>query len=232
MNPALLGAAIVRYLPSTTNVVLDGNSLVAGTGSSVPAYNLAGQVASLPPISGQLSITNLGIGGQTTRQMNGMDGGSSADVDAAWVSGKTNVLLVWEGTNSIYGGGRTASQAYQDMADYCAARLALNPWLIVIINTLPRQIGNPVAEDAMNAKLVDYNAQLAAGYRSMGARAVVDVRQAGSPFAFTNYSQASYDATVDYWKNPEYIKVHLSDTGYSVIAGYVASQLKRLRLRG
>ncbi|WP_409266818.1 SGNH/GDSL hydrolase family protein [Massilia sp. BHUDP2] len=229
IGPILGGVPKIRYTSDATNVVFDGNSLVFGQGSS-GGQSMPAQLAALAPIGGRLSITNLGISGQNLGQMRS----NASDVDGAWVDGKRNVLLVWEGTNALNYGG-TVNNAYNDTAAYCAERLALHPWLIVLLTTIPRQNqGATQADtDAYNAKLTDYNTRIKSGYKAMGAKAVIDVRQEGSPFAFANYLPATFDApgVGSLWASEGAMRVHLNNAGYGVVAQMVADGLKRLPAR-
>jgi len=221
-------------LYATHNIVFDGNSLVAGTGST-GGKTLPVQTAKLRPVNGTLTLTNLGIGGQTLRMMNGLDTGSSADVDAAWVSGRVNVLVVWEATNSITVTTRTAAQSLQDLADYIAARQAVHTWdKVVVIGTIPRyQTGTSWASvDDINAQLDSFNASLVASPATYGATAYVDVRPVGGPFALPDYALATFERTetLPLWATTDTVgwRIHLSDAGYAYVAGLVAPKLQQV----
>lgn len=231
----LSGAARIRDW-ARVNLVFDGNSLVNGVGASNQATTaLPAQVAAASPINGVISATNLGIGGQTTRQMDGLDGGSASDIDGAYVSGKANVLVLWEGTNSICNVGRTSDQALSDLQIYVTDRQANGrQWTMMALTTLPRQasplISSQTDINTYNAILADYNAKLMANYRALGLAAVADVRQSGSPFAFSDYSSASFGAS-NLWSEGNGSRVHLNDAGYALIASYVAAQWIRMPFR-
>jgi hypothetical protein len=232
---------------STLNVVCDGNSHIAGVGG---AQNIPRLLAKTAPISVAthltpdatslgtgiwqsdkgVKVTNLGVSGQTWRKMNGLDTGSAADVDGAWVDGKVNVLLAWEGTNSITLGLRTPAQTIQDASDYIAARRALHPgWKIVIGTVAPRQLSSSQTDtDALNANIDAYNVLLRAQYRSMGADALFDVRQAGSEFNFSDYLNATFeaaaaDASTTLWASGETgAHTHFSSNGNAYIVNTFA----------
>ena len=230
-------SGIVEYKSRDVNVVFDGNSLVAGQGASSGAFFLPALIGGLSPISGAFAVTNLGVGAQTTRMMNGLDTGSAADVDGAFVAGKLNILFAWEGTNDVELTALTGLQAASDMTDYIAARKAAHPWVVILLTTLPRQKSGQTQPQivAANAELDSYNAYLLANYVSMGATAVVDVRQIGSPFRFTDYTTASFDAVAPtYYSAAESSGsyTHLRDAGYVVIAGYCAAALNALTYPG
>ena len=226
MGPIMGGTARLKYSAATANIVFDGNSLTAGVGGGpYPGY-----VTSMAPLNGVVTTTNCGINGQTTSAMMG-----ATDVDGAWVAGKTNVLVAWEGTNSIAGGGRTAAQAAQDMADYITARQAVHPWRVLLLTCLPRQDGAGQAQTtALNASLDAYNTILRNTYRAMGARMLVDIRAASSQFNLADYQMATFEtaAAGGLWAAGETGNhIHLSNAGYFQVAQKVADALKRLPAR-
>lgn len=232
MGPILGGLPRLKYSDATANIVCDGNSLVSGQGGTPWPT----QIRSLAPLNGVVNVTNVGQPGQTTRQMNGLDSSYTGvgDVDGAWVAGKTNVLILWEGTNSICNTGETGAQAASDMVDYITARQATHKWMVVLLTCIPRQAGSAAATLDQNARLDAYNAILAGTYRQMGARILVDVRGSGSPFAFADYSDATFAAagSSGYWASGEDGgHIHLSTAGYAYIATIVAAALKRLPAR-
>lgn len=224
----------LRY-SSSVNIVFDGNSLVYGDGATVPLPQV---VAGRAPISGSgAAMTNLGIDGQTWRQMDGLDGGSSADVDGAYAPGKTNILIAWETTNAVCNTHRSATETIGDLTSYIANRKAVHPdWHIVLMTTLPRQAGSQLGTDqasidTANATLNAVDDHLRAHYRALGAQALVDVRAPGSPFRFTSYTPADFDATATYWSEASGSRIHLNDTGYLLVASMIALTLRRLSAR-
>ena len=215
--PPLKASAAVK-------VVFDGNSLVQGVGAT--STPLPAAFASLVP--GVASVSNLGGSGRTWRQMNGLDGGSSAAVDAAFDPAKKNVLFAWETTNSVFNAGRSAAQTIQDATDYIAARRAAHPgWRIVLLTSIPRQPGL-----AGNQAMASVDAAFLANYRAMGADAVVNVRRQGSYFNFADYTDATFANDPNgYWSEAAGGRVHLRDPAYQLIAGWCSEAFKRLRAR-
>lgn len=221
---------------SRANIVFDGNSLMRG-GYSPAGTQLPNQVAARTPVLGTgAPMTNCGVNGQTWKNMNGLGGYSSSDVDGAWVDGKANLLIIWEGTNSICNPPVvTATQAAADAAAYIAARRALHPWIIVLLTTIPREgnstlMADQAGRNEYNARLVEYDNYLRANYKSMGADVLVDCRPPGGIFNFTGYTPADFDTAAACWTDLETTpnRTHLSGAGLAVIGGYVAAALKTL----
>lgn len=228
MKPPIFNARPKLAFSSAVNLVWAGNSLVQGTGASIGAKTLPNQTAALAPVTGSGAATvNDGISGYSWANM--VTG--AATIDAAWVNGKTNVLILWETTNSVFNEGLTGLQCIAAAQSYIAARRAVHPWIMVVLTTLPREAGPLVStqpqRDAANAEMVVFNNYVLQNRASLGADRVVNVRPAGSPFAFANYLPASFDATQTYWYETTG-RIHLVDAGYAVIAGYVASVLSSL----
>lgn len=238
MRPIIGSAPRLKFTAATTKVGCDGNSITSGQVWTTTPY--PSQLAALAPISGQFSVSNLGVSGQTIRQMNGLDGGSSADVDAAYATGKKNILFAWGGTNDIDPNvaNLTGAQAAQNLADYITARLAAHPdWYIVVMTCLPFIYSgwSTATSAAVNAQVDAFNAAILANYRTWGARACLDLRAAGSAFDMQgDYSLANFNASVraPMWANEATGKhIHLNDTGAAYVAGLCAAVLKRVPAR-
>lgn len=236
---------------SNLNIVFDGNSLIAGQGG---AQNIPRCVAKIAPIATSTAVgylpdatstgtgkwtsnkgvrvTNLGVNGQTWRQMNGLDGYSSADVDGAFdaATGIQNVLGTWEITNTATLSKRTVSQIAGDMQGYTTARRAAHPWAKIFTGTaLPRM--NSATDqsivDADNLLIDQVNAYLLANYQALGFDAVFDVRKAGTYFDMQgDYSIAHFNAMAaasgSYWATSASgdgtTHVHLNSDGYWYIS--------------
>lgn len=240
-GPILGGIAKLKYSASTTTVTCDGNSITAGiVHTSGPAAYFPAQLQAMAPISNQFAVTNLGISGQTTRKMNGLDGGSVSDVNATYVNGKKNVLFALEGTNSRDIANRTGEQMAQDLADYVADRLALHAdWIIALPTVLPfiRAGDSQAVTDADNAAIDTLNALIRANYRAWGAKALVELRGPGSPFNLPDYTLASFEtpALLALWATTATeaagTHIHLRDSGMTFIAQAYAATLRRLPAR-
>lgn len=216
------GRAPFKFDPAKVSISFDGNSLVD------PVYSdLCTQLQALAPLNGQFTIANKGISGQTVADMTS----NATDIDATWVAGKTNVLLLWEITNSIFVQGRTGLQACSDMTAYIAARQAVHPWTVVLMTCLPRgdHLGSTWNVTTGEAELEAANAYLRANYKSMGAKALVEVRQPGGPFNFTDSSNAA-NFPSSLWIDRTH-PTNGTGGGKAIIAGYISDVLRRLPAR-
>lgn len=229
------------------NLVFDGNSLVYSLGASSGAgtaggTTLPGQVrALLATRFTDLRVLNCGIGGQTWANMTaqGSVGDGAGDVEAAYAADRTNVLVLWETTNSVCNTNRDRDGTVADAQAYVSARLASHPgWRIVLLSTLPRQDGPALGASPSQATLNEFNGRMAQidailgrSFRQMGCRAFVDVRCAGSPFALPDYTPASFARNDALWNEPAGGRVHLTDAGYAVVAGLVARAVANLAAR-
>lgn len=184
MGPILGRSTRMRFNASKIAITYDGNSHVSITRDS-------GRFTALPASMGSVPINNIGVGGSTWRMLNGLDGGDASDVDGSYVNGKTNILIAWEGTNTLRAPGATVAQAWQDCINYCNARQAYvaanrpgqTPWVILLGTCLPLganyQYGDPAP---INALIDTYNVTMRQNYRLV-AKGLFDVREVGSIFA-------------------------------------------------
>lgn len=223
-------------ITNKTNIVVGGNSLVEGPNVSIPFPTA---ILNTAPVLGKgAAVQNKGVSGWTTRQVDGKDGGSSTGIDGAWISGCFNILILWEITNSVQTGLRTAAQAVSDMQICIANRRAANPWnKIGLLTTLPRQQGFTNTDnsqtniDALNAILLQANAMLLANYRAMGADFIVDVRAPGSPFNVPDFSPATFAGLQSLFVETAIPRVHTNNAGVQLEANMMSLALRRLTVR-
>lgn len=247
--------ARLRY-GAAVNLVCDGNSIMAGSNSSSTATNLAGLLAARLP---GVTVTNRAIGGQSINNMRGINettagapnpgggdvpGGGVNDVDSSWNGAKTNVLLAWEISNSIYGAGWSGLQAVDQLRLYIAERKAVHPWKIVVATAVPRW-ATPYgrSNQAANEELKIANAYILANWRAMGIDAVADLRAGNSPFNIPTGTLQDFE-TLALWgtngvngmwsledntNNADTTKhTHLQDRGFAYVATIVEPALRRV----
>lgn len=239
---ALGGINPLRY-SSAVNIVFHGNSLVFGqSGATVPVGAMPYQVQHQAPVNNTTLCQNLGVNGQSWGQM--LSGGSGDSVDALYDPTRTNILIAWEGHNDMLGQGKTPEQAFADAQTYTSQRLAAHPgWRVIHMTCLPAyyQSWNDAQSADGNSKLDRYNELLRIGWSNIGAKALVEVRPKGSPFDLQNYNKSTFAAAAfqgqSIWSPNDQQGgggvgqnqfVHCSDIGYSIIAQFVSSVLKRL----
>ena len=239
----LLGAPKLFRSGALIAAAMDGNSLVLGQGGA--GTTLPGVLSSLSPLLGAgVTVTNLGVGGQTTKNMDGLSDGASpststADVDGAFVGGRTNVLLVWEGTNDLYYNGSAAAAA-ANLGAYIAHRKAAHPWRVVLLTVIPR-LNNATTtagdtDAALNGKIDVLNATLRSTWRSLGADALADVAAPGTAYGALMtagvWTPAAFDAAgaggLYYTGDGAGVRVHQTAAGYTYLASLVAPALARL----
>lgn len=234
----VIGSVQTYLADSTVNIGADGNSLMfrdSGNGTMMYRASLKS-----PLLGSRFTSTNVSVDGQTTAQMTS----NHADMDAAYNAAKAyNVAVIWEGTNSIadyiQNQGFTVSAAVAaaaaDLQAYITAIKGVHAgWKIVVMNTIPRQGGQPDGSvlTNLNTALVNYNAYLAANMVSLGIDAICDMRQAGSPWAaLTTYTTAGFSAwqaiyNLFFDASPNYI--HNNDAGNELAAGYLCATLATL----
>lgn len=165
----------------------------------------------------------------------GMRVGHVTAVSNMYQANKRNILLLWEGTNSIRNEGKTAAQAITDARDYVTAIRAAHPdWEIYVITAIPRRETGAWTILELNQKIDEYNSTLKTNYKAYGFNGVIDVRDTGSPFNISNYT-TGFAEMEDYWttgeKTADAVSVHLNSLGYSHIARYVTQKLRSIGVR-
>lgn len=151
------GPARSAGFDETTNIVVDANSLFARW--VAPGIQDVAGFKSLIQSTGA-NVGNCAIPGQTWADMTK----NAADVQGLWRSGKKNILVTGETTNSIFVEGATAAKTVADAKAYIAARRASQKWdYVVLCGTIPRGDKATAQENAeMNKRLIDVDNQLKA----------------------------------------------------------------------
>jgi hypothetical protein len=219
MGPIMGGFRRADFAAANYAMSSDGNSIMDANYS-----DLITQLAALPPISNKFTISNFGISGQNILNMIANPG----DVDASFVVGKINYLLIWEITNNVFLAKRTGMETVSDLQTYINGRLALHPWRVILMTAAPRGEGaaSPLTLAQANAEMDIANNYVRQNYRAMGAVALVEARRAGGPFDFTDFTNAA-NFPSSLWTD----KTHPNSAGKAILAGYIADVLKRLPAR-
>jgi hypothetical protein len=219
-----------KWTDGLTKVTIDGNSLSANDDGRSGIGTLLLDLS--PLVGSNTPVANVAVVNQTIRMMNGLDGGSAADFDAAFDASKTNNIgILWEGLNSILA-GRTYTQAATDLGDLIAARRATHPsWKFMAVTTAPcaGNSADQTARNVLNTALKNFNDYIIANRVALGIDVVCDIRQAGSIFDFAgDYSVAKFDACPADWAEGSGLQVHFGYRGHRVVAEYIAASLNTM----
>jgi lysophospholipase L1-like esterase len=205
---ALVGCGAVESVPVSSPmplVLFVGNSLTAGVGASAPEMAYPAQTMRL--LGAMTPWQNLGHPGESTPQMSAE---ASTLVDPQFDAALPPLVVMWEGTNDLFA-GTSGPDAYQHIADYCAGRRAVG-FRVMALTVLP-MLNGTVAD--LSDRRNEANALLRANWTEF-ADAIVDV---GADSAL----QDGADSTV-FLED----QVHLTDTGYAVVATDVAHAIGAL----
>lgn len=151
------GPARSAGFDETYNIVVDANSLFARW--VAPGIQEVAGFKNLIQSTGA-NVGNCAIPGQSWADM----AKNAADVQSLWRSGKKNILVTGETTNSIFVEGATVAKTVADAKAYIAARRASQKWdYIVMCGTIPRGDKAAAAENVeLNKRLIDADNQLKA----------------------------------------------------------------------
>lgn len=197
-------AVLRATIPQAYQVICDGNSLTVG----FPLTALNAYPTIMSAALGQVwKVTNLGVSGQTTADM---IADAATQVDVLYSSSfAKNVVVCWEGTNSIWFGAN-ATTTYNDIVSYCTGRRAAG-FKVVVCNILPRTPFDGTQEGYRTT----VNSNIASNWATF-ADARVDV--AGD-------SRLSNAANTTYYQADG---IHLTDAGYAVAAELIGAAVLTL----
>lgn len=187
-------------LSPSVNIVFDGDSITDDFLATGMDTLVSERLTMLGKLNGA-SISNsggLGVPGQTWADMRT----TSADLAAAWIPGKTNVLVAGETTNSVFNTGRSAAQTISDASAYIAMAAGMHPWIILLWGTIPRGHADEATyagEAANNTTLISVDTYMQANYTTIGAHGYADVRSGTPMFDHNGSNAASFVAYQSYW---------------------------------
>jgi hypothetical protein len=189
-------------LPTITKIVIDGNSLGVGLGSTFGGYQ------KLLEDSGY-SISNISISGQTTLQMIQ----NSLDVDSSIHDGNC-ILVVDEITNDLWY-GVSSDTAYERIKRYCLERKQLYPNLLIVVIT-PTPRSNPGTPSLFEFNRISLIQKLKNNHTFCNILADVG----SNPII--GYNGAEYNT------NYYYDLVHHTDEGYIIRGNIILNSIKRI----
>jgi lysophospholipase L1-like esterase len=193
----------LTYATRKSLIVCAGDSLTAGVGCQGQSYPLL-----LGGLMGNSwEVYNYGVSGQQLATAIGASGDVLA-VPLASVRGSTkNVAVLWEGTNDIFLGSRTAAQVWADMQTWCALRRA-EGFKTVVLTTIARGAGN--------SNVATLNTLIRGTNDGSVYDKLADV---------ASLSQFSSSSNTTYYQADQ---VHLTPAGYAIIASTVQSSINAI----
>lgn len=213
---------MLTFTDQFVNIILDGNSNIASSQITDPTKTLTAQLSALAPLSGNVTITNMALGGATWELMlNGNDYSGLEELVDAFRPGKQNLMFVMETFNQAANGGSTAFVLEKCKA-YITYAKTLQPQLRVFLMTCPAAQDNGGAID-YNAVIDECNAYMRTNYADLGAEGLVELRPPGGPF---DYQPPYNGGPGKFTQSPWYQDaVHWSPAGVGVVAQYIADYL-------
>jgi lysophospholipase L1-like esterase len=212
---AVANTGAVPYSPSTKplgNVVFDGDSLTAGSTASDPYPSQL-----MRGFHSVVRWVNLGIGGQRLQDMLAR---ASWQVDPLYRPDLgQNAVVVWGGTNDMRHWAHPPAVVYSQLREYCLGRRAAG-YTVLVLTMLPRSDG--AFPSSLEADRQTLNRLIRATWPGF-ADALVDV--GADPLVGMGHSELDTRLF-----NSD--RVHLNNTGLSVIAGRVGQVLTELDTNG
>lgn len=218
----LLGAVGARRRSSVRplNIVVDGNSISDNYYTTIGTFDNHLMMYE-PLLSSGATHSCHALSGHSWAQM--LTHG--AGVDADYVDGATNVLILWETINSLYDGLGVA-QVLSDIATYTAARRAAHPdWLILHVETIPYGGSSTYAQ--MNADMFTIDATVRDNLATYGIDASVNLRTHPA-FDHDGTTAAPFQAYASFWNETSVRYVHPTDDGKAVLAPIIATAVGTL----
>lgn len=213
---------------STLNLAFVGHSFFAGAGASSSNY-IAEKVHSLPLLSGSgLTVKNYAVSGRRWDQLTN----DHSVADAFYVAGKRNVMFTMFAVNNILSGqtGQTACNNAKTAID--SIKAVNSGWEVYDVLPIPVRIFDQATINTYNARLDFYSSEMTNNHKNYNIEGVVNLRNAGSPFALSSYLPEAFATLDPYWasgeKSTDASSTHLNDDGYDIIALLIQQKLRGL----
>jgi lysophospholipase L1-like esterase len=207
---------MLTFTNDYVNLIMDGNSIIAGDATSVP-NRIGEKLMQRPPINGMMTYKNTARGGRTYMDMIN----NVQNVHNAFEAGKQNLLFFYEAGNSA-AWGLTGTEIVAQCRKYINLVKATHPeWrLFLILSVASQDDKNPSEKN----RAVDYyNNFIRTNYKSLGIEAYVDTRPPGGPLAYVppyNYDESRFTKSGLYQDG-----IHLNAAGNEIVAQYIADML-------
>lgn len=160
-------------------IVCDGDSITFGIGVTL-AY------PEQLNLNSPWSIQNIGINAET---LNTMLTNAPSTVDTYFISGRTNLVVIWGGTND-FGQGATVASVYSTLQSYCTGRRSAG-FKVIVVTMLSRVGNNPTGGETLDADKNAYNALIRANWASF-SDGLADVAANSNLGADGAYANSTY----------------------------------------
>lgn len=198
------------FSATCNNIVAVGDSLTEGTGPTPYPLLIATAISTTASNQG-----HAGAGWNVGATVGGVNltARAATEVDPLRTNGSCQnpYLVLWAGTNDIFGGASTGAQTYSFFQTYIAARQSAN-WAAsaktIVVTMAPRENLNETARTAYNSALVSG----ASTYGYVLARVDQDA----------NIGCAGCENNLTYFASD---KVHLTQAGQNIVAHLVCTAM-------
>lgn len=172
LNSNLIPQVPRLSLSPNIHVHVDANSLFANW--IAPGIETVGNLGATIKATGATS-SNTAIPGQSWDDMRIR----ADDVDAAYVPGKTNVLITGETTNQIFNAGSTSAETIAKANQYIIDRKSAHPdWIILLVGTIPRaDLPTEKMNIQANYKMLEVDKYQESNLQEIGVHGFVNVRK-------------------------------------------------------
>lgn len=204
------------------NVVVDGNSISANFYTTVGTFD--NHLMTVEPLaSSGATHASVAVSGASWADMIATH---AASVDALWVAGATNVLVLNETINSVYQGASAATIQGQ-ITTYLSGRLAAHPWRVIYWLTVPYGGGAEYA--TFNATMASVDEWVTANADTLGIEVVIDPRTIPT-FDHDGTSAAAFEAYADEWNEVAAPYVHPLDPPKLQLAALIVAAMAAMRV--
>jgi lysophospholipase L1-like esterase len=201
------------FYTANRTIVAVGDSLTYGTGVDMGTQSWTAQIADAYGLT-NVYVHNDGVAGS---QLDAMDTRAATGIDILPYTGVPTTLVIWGGTNDIAVGGQSASNTYNRLRTFIQNRKATGLYRkIVVVTAIPR------ADTSTTTNMFAYNTLIRNNWTTLqadGADALVDLNTLAEFNADGDYNNTTY-------YNAD--KVHLTSTGYGVVATAIKAAIDAL----
>lgn len=200
------------------NLVVDGNSISAYHYTSIGTFD--NHIAAVPSLSPRLiGHACFAVSGHTWLSM------YNHTPESAWIDGATNILVAWEGVNSMWA---SVEATEGNIASYATRRRSLKPWRMLYMSAQP--VGGTTAYLDENLRLIQIDTDVCASPEAFGFDAAVNLRTTfPSEFGHDGSTAQPFQDHAELWvESTPGSYLHPQDAAKNLIAPVVASAVLAL----